>query len=635
MGSGNNDHRLLIAQVSLLGGDRSVSFSGGLNLITGPISTGKTTLIRLLEVALSVTPSDLPPETASVNALQASLELGEKRWGIYRPLVSTSDSIVSVAEMDNFTSDDPLEFAVSMPARGYEGSYSRFMLDRLKLPAVALPETGAGGVDRLNPVSMTDFLNYCVIRGEDLDSDVFGHDHPFRNNKRKFVFRLVYGLHDPRLSEIETDLRSVFRSIDALDTEAVTIDKFLAGTPFSGPEALAAELAARVQLLRELDNAEANLHPTSSTPAGEIAELRLRLLDLRESADRAIEAERDLGEQVRGLQELEKQLISQSARLTRAIVADEWLVDFDFMVCPRCGTDVVPVANADTCYLCHQVPVDHAGRDVLIVEQSRVATQVDETRQLIESRSAALFEAQSTRDRIKENLATASRDLDRATDRFVSDRASELQRLAARRSRLEVEIAKIQEYATLFDRRSERDSERARLKERARELEDEAERRRVRSEAAETRIRALEKRMLGYLERMHVPSLGDLLSVRINRTTFMPEVSGRTFDELSSQGLKTLVNVAHALAHHTVAIDLNLPLPGLLILDGISANSGHEGFDQARVEDVYQLLIDEAAKYADKLQLIVVDNTLPMYLFGDQPPVALVLSHEDRLIRTA
>jgi hypothetical protein len=48
-----------------------------------------------------------------------------------------------------------------------------------------------------------------------------------------------------------------------------------------------------------------------------------------------------------------------------------------------------------------------------------------------------------------------------------------------------------------------------------------------------------------------------------------------------SQGLKKLVNIAHALAHHTVAIDRNLPMPGLLVLDGLSANGGHEGFDQA------------------------------------------------------
>ena len=79
--------------------------------------------------------------------------------------------------------------------------------------------------------------------------------------------------------------------------------------------------------------------------------------------------------------------------------------------------------------------------------------------------------------------------------------------------------------------------------------------------------------MLNYLERLNVPTLGDTLSVSINRTNYLPEVSTRTLMSFP-QGLKTLVNVAHALAHHTVAIDRGLSLPGLLVLDGVSANSG-------------------------------------------------------------
>ena len=50
------------------------------------------------------------------------------------------------------------------------------------------------------------------------------------------------------------------------------------------------------------------------------------------------------------------------------------------------------------------------------------------------------------------------------------------------------------------------------------------------------------------------------------------------------------MNIAHALAHHTVAVNRSLSLPGLLILDGLSANADSEGFDQARVNDVYRLL---------------------------------------------
>ena len=116
----------------------------------------------------------------------------------------------------------------------------------------------------------------------------------------------------------------------------------------------------------------------------------------------------------------------------------------------------------------------------------------------------------------------------------------------------------------------------------------------------------------------------------------MPEVSGRSFDELSSQGLKTLVNIAHALAHHTVAIDRSLPLPGLLILDGISANSGQEGLSFDRIRDAYRLLSQVAAdeSYHGELQIIAVDNELSREIVVELVQrVALELAQEDRLIR--
>ena len=87
----------------------------------------------------------------------------------------------------------------------------------------------------------------------------------------------------------------------------------------------------------------------------------------------------------------------------------------------------------------------------------------------------------------------------------------------------------------------------------------------------------MERRLLEHLEELHIPQLGDLLTVRGSGPTWLPHVSNRSFDELSSQGLKTLVNAAHALAHHTVAIDRGLPRPGLLVLDGLSANTGLRG----------------------------------------------------------
>jgi hypothetical protein len=189
---------------------------------------------------------------------------------------------------------------------------------------------------------------------------------------------------------------------------------------------------------------------------------------------------------------------------------------------------------------------------------------------------------------------------------------------------------------TLFARSDDQDARLDALRTQQEQLQEQIEQHQSSFADGEDNIVALEQRMLEYLERLHVPTLGDLLSVKINRKTYLPEVSTRSFDELSSQGLKTLVNVAHALAHHTVAIDRGLFLPGLLVLDGVSANSGKEGLDGDRILDMYRLFIEVSTAYEETLQLVIVDNEVPEEILREAPGrVALTLAQSDRLIRAA
>jgi chromosome segregation ATPase len=152
--------------------------------------------------------------------------------------------------------------------------------------------------------------------------------------------------------------------------------------------------------------------------------------------------------------------------------------------------------------------------------------------------------------RLDDLISGFAAQLNQRTEAFVSDRATQLEGQAAEQARIETDIQRLREYSELLESRErqaegqeelavERDEVRARID--ALELN---------STDAESNMMALEGRMLQYLQELHIPDLGQDLSVRINRSTYLPEVSGRTFDELSSQGLKTLVNIAHTLAPH-------------------------------------------------------------------------------------
>ncbi len=78
------------------------------------------------------------------------------------------------------------------------------------------------------------------------------------------------------------------------------------------------------------------------------------------------------------------------------------------------------------------------------------------------------------------------------------------------------------------------------------------------------RFESLEARFDELLRRFNAPEFPTSeRGRRIDRQSLLPIVGGRRFDELSSQGLKVLVNVAYALAHQLTAIEVELPLPNL------------------------------------------------------------------------
>ena len=71
----------------------------------------------------------------------------------------------------------------------------------------------------------------------------------------------------------------------------------------------------------------------------------------------------------------------------------------------------------------------------------------------------------------------------------------------------------------------------------------------------------------------------------------------------------------------------------MLILDGVSANSGKEGLEGDRIVDMYKLFDEVAREYGEQLQLIIVDNDLPPEVADDMADrIVLTLSQEARLI---
>jgi hypothetical protein len=617
---------LQLDRLELLGGDRACELRPGLNIVYGPIATGKSTLVKLLRALFGSIPDDLPPEVSqNVSSLRAAATVGDGAYHILRRLVTTDTALVEVVG-----DRQALLLPASKPTPAHLQTYSDWLLDTLRIPNIRVPAAPSRPESEPTPVTFTDFLNYCVLRGHEIDNCVFGHTQPYRDIKRRYVFEIVYGLYDESVARLQTRLRGIENQLAYLRGETSVADRIFAGTELQSIEGVRVALEHNRQVTEDLGAREAAIgRAAQSNP--ESAQLRLDVEQLSMLLT-ALTREFNLAQaQIADLHALVAQLRSQQARLIRAIVAEEALVDFEFIVCPRCGQPLTGArADDGQCSLCLQASPPPRDVTAIQAESDRIDEQIADTIQLVESRVAVLDDLRKQITEAEYRRADAGRRLDELTAAYVSDLQAGIARMASERAKAQTEVAKYRQFLLILERSEAAKSRLAQLTEERdlvrRQLEETSARLRV----GQVNVAAFEDRFYEYLQRLHIPTFGRPLTAGITPHTYLPVVAGRDFDRLSSQGLQVLVNIAHALAHHTVAIDRNLPLPGLLVIDGPSSNVGTEGYDAERLSDVYSLLDSVARTYAEALQIVVVDNTVPPDRRGW---IQLTLSEEDRLIR--
>lgn len=609
---------LRINELELVGGNRTIEFRRSLSVVRGDIATGKTTLLRLMRGFLGAMPSSLPPEARRVTHLRGSVTIGAETWDILRPRTSTRTAKVDIAGPQIYR----------LPAQTLDETadltYQDWMLERLGIHKVVVP-VNRSQPERGDtvPVTINDWLRWCIVPGPEIDSMVFGHRERGVEEKRRWVFDLNYGYYDPEAAAIQAELRQVEQRLVGLVASDASIREFLKGSALEDVQALRARYEQVQRALRDLGEQEAELAQDITRESG-VAVLRQEALEAQNSVAEAGQERSQLRHHIADLEDLRGQLVAQARRLTRAIVAEERLLAVEFVVCPRCGQDVqhrdVP---EDDCVLCLQSTAPGPDtRTVLINEQDRIQAQILETSDVLEARRSELEMADDRVRWVTAEAKTLTDLVDRRTNAYAGREAERIRRVADRRATLESELQRLTEYLAITAAREKMADQAAQAQREKAALLDELDQRDLGQADADERVRRVERRMLEYLQFLEVPEVGDLFRVELPAPRRLPTIGGRTFESLSSQGLSVLVNIAHALAHHTVSIDLGLQLPGLLVLDGISSNAGREDWDARREDNAFRLIAEVAKEYENSMQTIVIDNNVPSWLVDERAVVA-------------
>jgi hypothetical protein len=620
--------KLQIENITLVGTTRKVPFAPGLNIIVGPISTGKTSLLRLCRILLGRAIGSLPEEVKLIYGVAGRVGLQTGEYDVYRPLNTSNTAKVEIAGPGNQTERLP----VLVPDETSATTYGSWLLHQLGLKVIEAPSAPTRPDSDFVPVSINDYLNYCDLPKEEIRTDVFGHKHPQKDVKRKYVFGILYGQYSADIAILQQQLRDVRSKLSVLAHDTDSFERLLQGTRWSNRAEMDRELSEAKVRLKEIETQIISL--ADGSPGGEQArELRVRIQNLdQEIADLRVKVNREK-DSIKNLEQLATQLENQHARLTRSLVANEQLLDIDFIVCPRCGSSIESIRSDSThCYLCLQEPRPTYTRKDLLQEQNRVALQTQETRELIEYRNRgektlAGIIAEKLLERTK-----LSEELDFLTASYVSDISAKIESLSSGRASLIAKIEQIEDYLKLYQNQDIITSSLEKYRRGEKRLQAELDVSTTRSSEVEDKIRLLEQEFTEILGKFKLPEFLGTAQAQINRRTYMPTVNLRDFESLMSEGLSVEVNVAHALAHQRMALKHKIPLPNILFIDGISGAFGTKGYDPQRTEAIYQYLINVSDEFTDQLQIIVADNRIPPFA---QEFVKLELKEDDRLISDA
>ena len=382
----------------------------------------------------------LPTEARSnVTAVSGSVALNGTSFSIVRPAVTTATARVEIAGKDR-TWRLP---AASSPDGN---TYTTWLLEQLDLPRIDVPSAPTRPESDPTAVSINDYFLYSYLTQEDLGFSVFGHRDAFKDIKRKYVFDITYGFYDLRVAQLQDRLRDVHSQLRELHARQGLFASFVDGTPLENRAGIEHELREINAELRQIEAASREL---ASVPQGipGTSELQLEILQLeRQTAElrAGIEAEQ---KSLDNLKELANQLESQSSKLTRSIVSHKHLMDVDFVVCPRCGSELRERrATEDICRLCLQEPTLAFSRETLVDEQGAVEQQLTEIQDLVREREGRGTDLQGALTRLGAELTRKRMELEFQTKSYVSEHATRIASTAAGRARLFSRSEQLQEY---------------------------------------------------------------------------------------------------------------------------------------------------------------------------------------------
>lgn len=613
-------NKIFLESLTLVGFRKNyvVQFKKGLNFISGPLSTGKSSIVEMIDYALGKDKHKSYIEIRkSCRDVELVFYIGKNKFKIIRALFDFKRPVKLYTwnnEKDAFSEEfDLLE--IDTPSN--EKSLSAFLLNEIGLPEIKVVNQS---------FSFRDLFKYCYVSQSKIDSENLLMEKVWGSSiKRKPTFEIIFGIYNEMLGELKQQLKMKSTEINSLINKKEGIYEFLNGLKLIDmdmyilqKEELKKILKGKRVELAELKSAGKYNDKNTLYIENYIYELKLKI-------NKAKEEIAQKAQYIDKLTLLRNQYFSDIDKIKFIIEGAKSFRIFKFALCPSCLNSIeekVKQEKKNDCNLCgsNLKDLNDEEIDTYKSEIRRVTLKSNSLLKFIKVQNKQLIEIEYEKNKLLEQLEKKQQELDHLRNEYISPYVEQIERLnyeigvlIENNDQLDENLKVINRFEKINEEILNQEFLKTNIEEKIKSIESE-------HITKEEVIRNLSRLFKDILEAFSFPKLDDAY---IKESDYLPYVRGVKYDELGSGGAVTMTTMAYFLSIALLKIK-NKNHPGLLIMDSPRKNLGADSKfdDEFKDEAIFNSIIkyfisifDEENKDKwETIQLIVVSNGNPEYL---------------------
>lgn len=607
--------KMMLLKLTLLGSRKnySVSFKKGLNYISGHASTGKTSILEMIDYALGSKGHKSYIEIGnSCSAAELELLIGTEQFLFRRKLFMFTEPVI-VEIWDDAKEKYVFYTRCEIDVSSNPQSLSAFLIEKFNLAAVTI----CG--DRF---SFRDLFKYSYLKQTEIDNEDIMREKEWAHNiKRKATFEIIFNLFDAQLEGYKSTLKAKESERDDLVIRLQGIKDFLITAELTDTEKCTQKAKNLDVELETLKNDLTAIKQNKGVNTEFANRLRWRIIELKEKLKEIAGEKNDQQNYINKLHLLLNQYESEIEK--RQMAKDGYFIfsHYEFPYCPNCLKPLQGLEDVhDVCCLCGSEKSESSS-ELLILEKEigQIRRKLNELKKFIETEDKKLDSIIRDERQYRKDLAEAENELQHLYTNYDNPQLEQIELLnyeIGQRMRLKHELDQklkmIEELEGIEKYLKDKETALERLRATIRELSQI-------TIDKQTLMRAITSRFTKTLEEFNYPKLSNSY---IDEKSYLPYVRGNKYNDLGSLAGVSLITMAYYLAILIEGATDNYHHLNLLLIDSPRKNLGakiltkeDEEFKDGKIyNSIIRYLVQMGNEYGNTVQLIVVNNGYPDFL---------------------